>query len=410
MLFEWQIDFVSKLALHQSRRCQGIPTLSVLVGQPLAVKYVWNQWLEQTQRQSGTCVYTSKLSLLQAWLLTVVKNYELSYLVVERLAKVTDQPSGQLATWLKNTSEYQTRLFWQRLSLKPREIDWLRLFLNWTAEFSSSLHQDSIPLPNWLQEDDLPAITQGFTIVEQLLGGQAVPGLLIDLSAPAIVAESVSVIGLLSKLVEMLPRLPICLSLTNIQSESFLTQLPESRAMAMVRSGLLEINPPESRLLKSWLCDRNITDPIRQQTILKITDQYGSTPDFLEAVVELTQPSVDQGIEQQHYRSQSERFLFQCLEGRPQTTGKFQVNRTLDIRFGNRPMEVDFFAADTKIVIEIDGYYHFQSPDNYRRDRRKDVELQQHGFLVLRFLADDVVSHLEEILDTIDRAITQRST
>lgn len=51
--------------------------------------------------------------------------------------------------------------------------------------------------------------------------------------------------------------------------------------------------------------------------------------------------------------------------------------------------------------MEIDGYHHFCSPEGYRRDRQKDVLLQQQGYLVLRFLAEDVVSGLETILDTI---------
>jgi very-short-patch-repair endonuclease len=59
-------------------------------------------------------------------------------------------------------------------------------------------------------------------------------------------------------------------------------------------------------------------------------------------------------------------------------------------------------------VIELDGHYHFQSLDNYRRDRRKDRLLQQQGFLILRFLSEDVVRDLEGILDAVDQALATR--
>jgi hypothetical protein len=42
----------------------------------------------------------------------------------------------------------------------------------------------------------------------------------------------------------------------------------------------------------------------------------------------------------------------------------------------------------------------------YRRDRRKDALLQESGYLVLRFLAEDVGKRLDEVLDTILRALS----
>jgi hypothetical protein len=46
----------------------------------------------------------------------------------------------------------------------------------------------------------------------------------------------------------------------------------------------------------------------------------------------------------------------------------------------------------------------------YRRDRCKDVLLQENGYLVLRFLAGDVGKRLDEILDGILRALSHRRT
>ena len=91
-----------------------------------------------------------------------------------------------------------------------------------------------------------------------------------------------------------------------------------------------------------------------------------------------------------------------CSNRLPETTGLFELNTTLDFHFGaGRPIEVDLVARSLQLVIEIDGYYHFQDPKSYRRDRRKDLELQKRGYLVLRILAADVVGRLEELLETL---------
>ena len=42
------------------------------------------------------------------------------------------------------------------------------------------------------------------------------------------------------------------------------------------------------------------------------------------------------------------------------------------------------------------------------QDRRKDALLQENGYFVLRFLAEDIGKRLDEILDTILRAVVHR--
>jgi very-short-patch-repair endonuclease len=101
-------------------------------------------------------------------------------------------------------------------------------------------------------------------------------------------------------------------------------------------------------------------------------------------------------------RSASEAFLFRRLQTLPKTRDRFRLNQRLPIAFDQKgEMEVDFLAADVRLAIELDGAQHLADAEAYRRDRRKDALLQQHGFLVLRFLAEDAGKHLELILDTI---------
>lgn len=100
-------------------------------------------------------------------------------------------------------------------------------------------------------------------------------------------------------------------------------------------------------------------------------------------------------------RSKAERILHTFLESLPETAGRFDLNACLDFRFGRRLAEVDLLCRSPQIAIEVDGYFHFVGADGYRRDRAKDWELQRRGYLILRFLAEDVVPHLEVIRDRI---------
>jgi hypothetical protein len=108
-------------------------------------------------------------------------------------------------------------------------------------------------------------------------------------------------------------------------------------------------------------------------------------------------------------RSATEAFLFRRLDTLPETTGRFQVNITLPIAFdGFGTLEVDLLCAEARIAVELDGAQHLADPVAYRRDRRKDQLLQENGYLVLRFLAEDVGKDLDLVLDSILRSLSHR--
>lgn len=82
------------------------------------------------------------------------------------------------------------------------------------------------------------------------------------------------------------------------------------------------------------------------------------------------------------------------------------MNADLPIVFDARGrMEVDLLCADSGVVVEVDGAQHLVDADAYRRDRRKDQLLQENGYVVLRFLAEDVGKELDTVLDTILRSL-----
>jgi superfamily II DNA or RNA helicase/very-short-patch-repair endonuclease len=108
-------------------------------------------------------------------------------------------------------------------------------------------------------------------------------------------------------------------------------------------------------------------------------------------------------------RSATEAFLYRRLKTLPESAAQFHLNAELPIPFdGNGRMEVDLLCAEARLVIELDGPQHLDSSEAYRRDRRKDMLLQEHGYFVLRFLAEDVGKHLDTVLDAILRAMSHR--
>ena len=51
------------------------------------------------------------------------------------------------------------------------------------------------------------------------------------------------------------------------------------------------------------------------------------------------------------------------------------------------------------------GSRHFADKDAYRRDGRKDELLQENGCFILRFLADDVMNNLGEVMTRVVRRL-----
>jgi superfamily II DNA or RNA helicase/very-short-patch-repair endonuclease len=113
----------------------------------------------------------------------------------------------------------------------------------------------------------------------------------------------------------------------------------------------------------------------------------------------------DEGVDRA--RSATEAFLYRRLQSLAATAGRFRLNAELSIPFdGNGAMEVDLLCSVSRLVIELDGQQHLDGAEAYRRDRRKDVLLQEHGYFVLRFLAEDIGKHLNEVLDAILRTLS----
>jgi hypothetical protein len=115
--------------------------------------------------------------------------------------------------------------------------------------------------------------------------------------------------------------------------------------------------------------------------------------------------AADAGIDA---RSLAEAALFEALEATPATAGRFSLNESLSVRFGPRAAEIDLLARGDRIAIEIDGAHHFDDLECYRRDRRKDLQLQTQGFVVVRLLAEDVMRDVQSAVNAVCQALAYR--
>jgi very-short-patch-repair endonuclease len=65
---------------------------------------------------------------------------------------------------------------------------------------------------------------------------------------------------------------------------------------------------------------------------------------------------------------------------------------------------IDFFCADRKLIVELDGSQHADDPT----DRRRDRWLNQHGYRVLRVWNNDLSTNRSGVLDSIWHALSEQ--
>lgn len=86
---------------------------------------------------------------------------------------------------------------------------------------------------------------------------------------------------------------------------------------------------------------------------------------------------------------------------------KLRANQ-LDVKFrrqhGISSYIVDFYCAERKLVVEIDGDSHF-TPEAKEYDLIRDRYMQQLGLIVLRFTNQQVMQQLDDVVIAIYRTL-----
>ncbi|HET8658898.1 MAG TPA: DUF559 domain-containing protein [Micromonosporaceae bacterium] len=107
-----------------------------------------------------------------------------------------------------------------------------------------------------------------------------------------------------------------------------------------------------------------------------------------------------------HPGSRAEQALEQALARCDWAVGRAWNQTHQTHRLAN-PVRVDLLWAAEKCVVEIDGPEH-RAELRYAADRRRDVQLQLHGYAVLRFTNDQVRYDIDTVLSHIGQLVRGR--
>jgi len=399
------------LERHQIRRLQAVPTISVLAGPVALGVRAFRSWNARraafvTQVDDATIEQTIML-----WARTLAEQNNLLASAIAWLVQRTTSVESDLRLRLPFMTLQDLDRFWeaQKLETNRDSIAALcRCLLSMrVVDPNREIEHAMDRLRADASTDEIHFLVQ----LASLLGPQRLGAILVATAHPHAGAGWVKEnIQFLESLVSAVPALPCAIATTAENIQGALDHSPEGRWQALMREGLIEVTSMEAsrlreRVLKIGIDAAPLSGTLERLATIGISQELADH--FADAAQSLSRPASP--AENDKARSASERFLFELLESLPETAGLFALNQRLEFRHGNAAAEADLVAPKLKVVIELDGsYYHLSNLDAYRRDRRKDWLLQQHGYLVLRFLADDVVRHLEEILNTILAALQLR--
>jgi hypothetical protein len=367
------LAIVRQLRRHAARRAQGLATLSVMEGDaacPALAALGPRVWIDQ---QGGST------DLLAARVVDALAGVaplaEAALQCVERAEGIP--PSGRASLDARSASEQARWL--EGVALRHTAPN-VRSAARWLmghlalAEPPGTAFDALALLLRFLPEDTLPAVVLRCALATEL--------------EPY------------ARLAFSLPRLPLVVVVEQPLAVDALRDLSD-RARSLVRAGLiagaarrLPAAPPSTT---------------EQGGLMPLNPLVTVARDAVAAARRAASlGSADANAQCDRARSLAEAYLYELLEAEPETRGVFALNQRLEVTFGRAPAEIDLLGSALAIAIEVDGYFHFTGGDAYRRDRRKDLLMQREGLLVVRFLAEDVVSDGHAIVRLVRELVGDR--
>lgn len=397
---------IDALARHQARRALGVPTITTLVG-PVALGIrAWRGW-SGPARPCAITHSTDPGTFLSEWLRAAFAGAAPTERACRWLAATTGRTIEAATHDVERMTRYDLDVLRSSLPTDPSGPGATAAFLV-LAERAAGHAPDPL---RFVREfgarfGTADAVARTVRAIAELYPPELVPALLLIAPTPAPGEWGLSAARALERVAVAEPGVPGAVVLTASEYED-LARHSGARAVALLREGFVELRGASGNQLEGRL--RAVGVEPAPATVSRLTAD-GLDADvadaFVAAVRSVHEPTPDDLASD--FRSVHEAFLFEQLESMPQTVGLFRPNHPLGFRHGHQAAEGDLVAESLKLVVEVDGAFYHLNPDQYRRDRRKDWLYQRHGYLVLRFLAEDVVSDLALILDTILEAVALR--
>ena len=102
-------------------------------------------------------------------------------------------------------------------------------------------------------------------------------------------------------------------------------------------------------------------------------------------------------IKNRQHATQAENLLWLYLKGK-QSGYKFRRQHVI------KQYIVDFINLKYKLIVEIDGKYHFRD-EQIIKDEERTRDLEQWGYRVIRFTNEEIFNHREEVIKKIKKTI-----
>lgn len=367
---------------HRSRRVQGVPTLSVLVGDADAAEWCWSRW-QRARAAELACVAGPGLAdMLGEW---ISKGCVFPAVRRELLRR------GAAARGV-SSEEFALTLAAFVRSKRREGVDEISAWVGQRPELVAVVAGgDAQALLAWA----LVEFPRSLAELDRLLP-EGLPALFTRVPAAASPRVFDEVVTSLIRVAEAAPRVELALSVTASELASWRSRA-DAREIHLIGEGAIQLEPAAiekgaRRRAPTAGADGAGADESRPDNAGRAKPASGTTARLEYDATEFA-------------RSRAERMLFEHLEGRTRTRGLFRLNGTIPQPFGGRQLEVDLLSEELRVALEIDGYHHFRDAAAYRRDRDKDVQLQRLGYTVVRVLATDVDVELDFVTDTIDRVV-----
>lgn len=389
---------------HQYRRSNGIPTISVITGPVGISMYHWRKWAESYQRKVIFLHESDINAFVTLWFMNICRERFLYNQSLAFIINKTGENFIKVSTQISQKTKFEMGLFFQQVfrgGMDDTEVI-CRYIIE--KEVIKTPPKDIVnEIVHIFGKEDSQIRT--YIATSRIISDNQLPAIMLSVKDRKDNAVFINnALKTLERIAIVRIESPISLAIHQNDYNSFLKEAPETRSKALCKESVIQIEGLQTEKINTII---GIIQQKDRPSLLKSIDCLafdGATEelinDFKKAASYITdQYSNDE--QESKARSAAEQFLFNRLETLPETHGMFELNAKLDFKFGSKWAETDLVLRELKLAVEIDGYYHFKNPDSYRNDRLKDITFQKHGYMVMRFLATDVVERLEHILKTI---------
>jgi very-short-patch-repair endonuclease len=423
----WQapdLAVLGRLRRFAAARAQGLPGFVVLAGPVARSLALWQAWQAERGAAAILTGHSGREDVIRACLSGILAGRDVIADIAALLAPHLDRRGDalELAARLARQGLPERRALLRGLENAPEQPALQPLGTRLLAVCESLLADPSgaglaaeaatVSLVSALRPGPLSGSLPGLLIVEPARRHDAEPVPRAAGSAWLAGAAATAV-----HLGELVPGLIAGVAAEQARIDEYLAAGPAAQVAARVRAGLVAVPAPVDEAaagLDLGQSDQNAASPelVRAAWVRRGLEQERVAPAVLDAfdeAVRLLPRARREGDDPggvpdavlARARSAAEHTLYQRLACHAETAGLFELNGRMPFHFGNREAEIDLVCGQLAVAVEVDGYWHFRDEDRVRSDRRKDVLLQSHGFLVVRVLAGDVVSRMGEVMTQI---------